>query len=237
MQTFSFTRRSSLALIVGQLWTPHTPFHLYGIVALVIGVSGWTLVEYAMHRVVLHAVPVLRTMHDMHHKNPGAYVGTPAWVSLAAFVLGAFAPVWWSFGFEIASGSTAGLMLGYCWYLIVHVAVHHWQLEPGSPLYAAKLRHAGHHYRSAEGNFGVTIALWDRLLKTELNKACRTCTRYQNGLIALEPTRDAGPPLSLLRPESPHHYPACNTGAPIFEAFGDPRATCEAKVRSTHRER
>ena len=171
----------ALALIVGQLWIPHTLFHWCGIVAFVIGVSGWTLVEYAMHRAALHAIPVLRTMHDLHHKNPGAYVGTPAWVSLAVFVLGAFAPVWWAFGFEMASGSTAGLMLGYCWYLIVHAAVHHWPLEPGSPLYLAKLRHAGHHYLSAEGNFGVTVTLWDRLLKTELNELCRRCAIPKTG--------------------------------------------------------
>jgi sterol desaturase/sphingolipid hydroxylase (fatty acid hydroxylase superfamily) len=169
-----------LALIGGQLWAPHTAFHLHGIVAFVIGVSGWTLVEYAVHRVALHAVPVLMTMHDMHHKNPGAYVGTPTWISLAAFAAGAFAPVWWLSGFEVASGSTAGLMLGYCWYLTVHVAVHRWRLEPGAPLYAAKLRHACHHCGSPEGNFGVTIALWDRILGTEVGRTAPRMRSMRN---------------------------------------------------------
>ena len=161
---------TALALTVAVWWVPHSSYHYLGAVGMLTGVAGWTLVEYVMHRMVFHRVPYIAQMHDMHHDNPTAFVGSPIWASLAAFSLGALFPLWWLTGFETGGAVTAGLMLGYCWYLLVHDAVHRWRLDRDSPLYGAKLRHMGHHFGTPEGNFGVTVDVWDRLLGTSLDR-------------------------------------------------------------------
>jgi sterol desaturase/sphingolipid hydroxylase (fatty acid hydroxylase superfamily) len=158
------------ALMVAVWCVPHSPYHFRAAIGILAGGAAWTLVEYVMHRLVLHHVPYVARAHDMHHDNPTAFVGTPTWTSLAAFTVGALIPLWWVAGFETAGAVTAGLMLGYCWYLVVHDAVHRWRLDQDSLLYRAKLRHMGHHFGGQEGNFGVTIGLWDRLLGTSLDR-------------------------------------------------------------------
>jgi sterol desaturase/sphingolipid hydroxylase (fatty acid hydroxylase superfamily) len=93
-------------------------------------------------------------------------VGTPTWLSLAAICAGALFPLWWEIGFDFASGTTAGLMLGYIWYVAVHHVLHHWRIHPGSYLYHWKRRHALHHYARHPCNFGVTTQIWDRVFGT-----------------------------------------------------------------------
>jgi sterol desaturase/sphingolipid hydroxylase (fatty acid hydroxylase superfamily) len=34
-----------------------------------IGLAGWTLVEYLLHRVLFHHAPILSRIHELHH-NP-----------------------------------------------------------------------------------------------------------------------------------------------------------------------
>jgi sterol desaturase/sphingolipid hydroxylase (fatty acid hydroxylase superfamily) len=136
--------------------------------SLALGLLIWTMVEYGVHRFVLHSVEAIARLHEQHHATPGAYVGTPTWLSLMCFALGGFAPALVLFGWEVASGSTIGLLFGYLWYLLVHDAVHRWHLERGSLLYQAKIHHARHHYGKMPGNFGVTSSFWDRVFGTHL---------------------------------------------------------------------
>jgi sterol desaturase/sphingolipid hydroxylase (fatty acid hydroxylase superfamily) len=138
------------------------------VIACAGGVATWTLIEYIFHRFVLHQVPYVAKLHDMHHKSPSAFVGTPTWLSLPAILVGAFLPLWWNIDFTVASGLTAGVMLGYVGYVGVHHALHHWRIGPSSLLYQLKLRHAQHHHIGLDGNFGVTNGFWDRLFGTEL---------------------------------------------------------------------
>src|SRR3954451_23138887 len=102
------------------------------------GVASWTLLEYGAHRGMLHNVEPFRTLHVLHHRNPGALVGTPTWMTGAAFGV-VLLLLWRWTGPVPALGMTAGLAAGYLWYLIIHHALHHWRIRPGSPLYAAKL--------------------------------------------------------------------------------------------------
>jgi sterol desaturase/sphingolipid hydroxylase (fatty acid hydroxylase superfamily) len=148
------------------LRSPHSRYLAVYFLCFLSGLTAWTLVEYLMHRFVFHAVPKIAQMHDRHHANPGAFVGTPSWLSLAAFVLGVFVPLWALAGLEVASGAAAGLMIGFTGYVAVHDAIHRSPLRRGSMLYRAKLRHARHHAGRQDGNFGVTTGLWDRVLGT-----------------------------------------------------------------------
>jgi sterol desaturase/sphingolipid hydroxylase (fatty acid hydroxylase superfamily) len=137
------------------------------------GVATWTLFEYLLHRHVLHRVPVLHDMHEAHHADPAALVGTPSWLSLLLFLLGALLPAWWGLGSEPASAFTAGMMFGYLCYVGVHHVTHHWRLQPGTFLYWLKHRHARHHFSKTPGNFGVTTPFWDIVFGTDLSNPSR----------------------------------------------------------------
>jgi sterol desaturase/sphingolipid hydroxylase (fatty acid hydroxylase superfamily) len=130
------------------------------------GVCVWTLLEYIIHRVVLHEVRYFATMHEMHHDEPADFVGTPTWLSLGMICSGALLPLWWETGFDLATAFTAGLTLGYLWYAGVHYMIHHWRIEPGTYLYRRKRHHALHHHALLECNFGVTTSFWDRVFAT-----------------------------------------------------------------------
>ena len=93
--------------------------------AAMAGFVTWTLLEYILHRSVLHRKTYFAPMHAQHHTAPLAYLGTPFWISV--FVLaGCFlVPVWLYAGFNVADGLTVGVMLGYWWYGVVHHVIHH----------------------------------------------------------------------------------------------------------------
>ncbi|HXR19010.1 MAG TPA: sterol desaturase family protein [Steroidobacteraceae bacterium] len=134
---------------------------------LVTGMVAWTLLEYLLHRFVLHQLPIFSHMHAAHHDSPRALVGAPTWLSLTFLWLAIFLPAWRSLSFNVASGLIAGVMLGYLWYGILHHAIH--QRRPrllASRLQTSIHRHLRHHYSSAAGNFGVTTPLWDYLFGT-----------------------------------------------------------------------
>jgi sterol desaturase/sphingolipid hydroxylase (fatty acid hydroxylase superfamily) len=135
-------------------------------IACAAGLATYSLLEYTLHRHVLHRVQPFRRMHDMHHRKPAALVGTPTWLSAAIILAFIFLPFWWQAGLNVACGLTFGLIVSYLWYVLMHHAVHRWPSRPGSWLHRARRRH-GHHHRSSEPcNFGVTTAAWDHLFGT-----------------------------------------------------------------------
>jgi hypothetical protein len=46
-----------------------------------LGLVAWTLLEYALHRFVLHGLQPFRTWHAEHHRRPRALIGTPTILS------------------------------------------------------------------------------------------------------------------------------------------------------------
>ena len=115
----------AVQLAEAKSWRP------FGFVFLcLLGFAAWTLFEYLLHRYVLHRVPILHDMHEAHHANPSAFVGTPSWASFLMFFVGALLPLSFAIGFTYASPVTIGLMLGYLCYVVVHHVTHHWRLAP-----------------------------------------------------------------------------------------------------------
>ena len=135
--------------------------------ALVCGAILWTLVEYLLHRFVYHKVAVIRELHGMHHSRPNDFIGAPIWVSIASFSSFLFflALLW---DIEIACGTTGGLIVGYVSYLLIHDAVHRWQLSERSWMRSLRLRHLRHHRHPVPGNFGVTTDFWDLAFGTAI---------------------------------------------------------------------
>jgi sterol desaturase/sphingolipid hydroxylase (fatty acid hydroxylase superfamily) len=136
-------------------------------IACVAGLAAWTLLEYVLHRWVFHRVPWIRGLHDAHHRDPTAFVGTPTWLSIAAILALVLLPSTLLWGLSMGSSFTAGLTLGYLAYSAAHYATHHGHFTPGTYLSRLKRRHAIHHHGAAGSNFGVTTAFWDRVFATE----------------------------------------------------------------------
>jgi sterol desaturase/sphingolipid hydroxylase (fatty acid hydroxylase superfamily) len=167
------------ALVVGfflaELLAVHrTPFAWLWLSCCLLGVLVWTLVEYLLHRFVFHELPGIVELHDMHHARPNAYIASPVWVGFLAWSTIAFLPLWLFGDFEIAAGTTSGLMVGYVVYLVVHDAVHRWPLKQNSWLRKARRRHLLHH-READrpGNYGVSTGFWDVVFRTEIGTTSR----------------------------------------------------------------
>jgi sterol desaturase/sphingolipid hydroxylase (fatty acid hydroxylase superfamily) len=158
----------AVQLVEARTWRP------LGFVFLcLVGFAAWTLCEYLLHRHVLHRVPILHDLHEAHHADPSAFVGTPSWASFLMFAVGAFLPLSLAIGIAYASPLTIGLMFGYLCYVGVHHATHHWRLAPDSLLYRFKHRHARHHFAKTPGNFGVTTIFWDLVFGTSLDASSR----------------------------------------------------------------
>ena len=133
-----------------------------------IGLAGWTLIEYLLHRLIFHHAPVLSRLHEQHHNSPQELMGTPVWASVSLGLIVVAGLSWAILGFNLATAATAGMATGYLWYVFVHHTTHHWRPHPGSYLYRVRLRHARHHYSPDSGNFGVTTGVWDIVFGTEL---------------------------------------------------------------------
>jgi cyclopropane-fatty-acyl-phospholipid synthase len=134
---------------------------------VVAGLAAWTLVEYGLHRFVLHGVQPFQRWHAEHHRRPAALIGLPTIGSAALFAALVFLPAWLASGLWQACALTLGMLLGYLGYAIIHHAAHH-VLSRGGWLARRKRLHAVHHHHVEHPVcFGVTSAFWDRVFGTD----------------------------------------------------------------------
>lgn len=134
---------------------------------VVAGLAAWTLVEYGLHRFVLHGVQPFQRWHDEHHRRPAALIGLPTVGSAALFAGLVFLPSWLAGGPWLACALTLGMLLGYLGYAFTHHATHHVLARRGW-LARRKRWHALHHHHVEHPVcFGVTSAFWDRMFGTD----------------------------------------------------------------------
>lgn len=127
---------------------------------VVVGAAAWTLIEYAVHRFVLHGLEPFQTWHAQHHERPTALIGTPTLLSTALIASFVFLPTLWVAGFWRASALTLGVTAGYLAYSLLHHATHHWRSR--APWMTRRKRwHARHHHMAA--CYGVSSSFWDRV--------------------------------------------------------------------------
>src|SRR4051812_17791334 len=131
---------------------------LPGLVAL--GTATWTLIEYAVHRFVLHGLEPFRSWHTEHHERPTALIGTPTLLSASLIALLIFLPAQLAAGVWRASALTLGVTAGYLAYAVTHHATHHWRSR-GPWMTRRKRWHARHHHMTA--CYGVSSSFWDRV--------------------------------------------------------------------------
>jgi sterol desaturase/sphingolipid hydroxylase (fatty acid hydroxylase superfamily) len=157
------------ALAVAVLWTPSIDRTSAWLAALLAAAAAWTLIEYTVHRFFFHRVAYISDMHQAHHNDQKALVGSPTWLSGMMIASLGFLPWFLLFDFTIASGIASGVILGYLWYVSVHHLIHHGRIAPGSFGYRIKRHHMLHHHFDEMGNFGVTSPLWDKVFGTEID--------------------------------------------------------------------
>jgi xanthosine utilization system XapX-like protein len=145
------------------------PAQQAGALALLpLGMLLWTLVEYLLHRFVLHGLQPFSHWHALHHQRPHALICGPTLLS-AALLLGlVYAPLRWALPLPHATALTLGVLLGYIAYGLTHHATHHWRASHPW-LRQRKHWHALHHHSRQPGCYGVTTRVWDRLFATALS--------------------------------------------------------------------
>ena len=128
------------------------------------GLACWTVIEYALHRFVLHGMAPFRAWHAEHHRRPAALICAPTVVSAGLIAVLVFAPALAVWGLWRASALTLGVLAGYLGYAITHHATHHWRFDVAW-LRRRRRWHALHHAAIVPpGHYGVTSACWDHLL-------------------------------------------------------------------------
>ena len=146
-------------------------------IALLLWVMGggavWSLLEYLLHRHVLHGVAPFSRWHAQHHLRPRALIASPISLSLSLFLTMGTLPAWWLLGIWPALALTLGLMTSYLAYGLTHHATHHgtpaW-IRQSAWLSQRRICHAMHHAAhniEARGevckpcHFGVSSSIWD----------------------------------------------------------------------------
>ena len=133
---------------------------------VLLGLIGWTALEYALHRFVLHGLPPFSRWHAEHHKRPTALICAPTVLSASLIFLLVFLPALALGGEWRACAITFGVLTGYLAYAITHHATHHWHTD-NAWVMRRKHWHALHHSRfRPPGHYGVTSGYWDRVFNT-----------------------------------------------------------------------
>jgi sterol desaturase/sphingolipid hydroxylase (fatty acid hydroxylase superfamily) len=139
-----------------------------------LGALSWTLLEYILHRWVLHWRPsgevsleLVKRLHLYHHDDPKdesqvcvpIFLSAPAWVTIFGAIL--------IFGGNPGKGIlfTCGLALMSVVYDLAHFSAHYMKATNGL-LASLKKQHMLHHFSDHTRRFGVTSPIWDYVFRT-----------------------------------------------------------------------
>ena len=132
-----------------------------------VGLLGWSAIEYVLHRFVLHGVQPFQGWHAAHHERPAALISAPTVLSASLILILVFVPAWLLTDGWSASALTLGVLTGYLAYAVTHHATHHWRGK-SAWLKRRKHLHALHHQRiKSPCCYGVTNAFWDNVFRSK----------------------------------------------------------------------
>ena len=142
--------------------------------AFLAGLLGFTLLEYVLHRFVLHrpigADRASRIAAFLHHGYHHAYPSDegrlvlPPMVTIP-FALGLIALYTLMFPLAVAAAVFAGTATGYVAYDSVHWWLHHGHTKSRAGRWL-KRYHLLHHHQHNAARFGVSTPLWDFVFGT-----------------------------------------------------------------------
>ena len=134
--------------------------------AVALGLVGWTLIEYFLHRFILHGPPPFRHWHARHHQRPTAFIVTPTLMSLGMIAGLVFLPALLATSLWPACGFALGVLIGYLAYTVMHHATHHWRAGNRWLMHRKRWHALHHHAGSHPGYYGVTTSVWDHVFGT-----------------------------------------------------------------------
>jgi len=129
------------------------------------GLALWPLIEYALHRYVLHRLEPFRGWHLEHHNRPRAFICTPTIFSAGLIFTLVFLPALASANLWVGTGLTLGVTIGYLTFSCTHHAVHYWRADTAWLRKRQRL-HNIHHRTGSACNYGVTTSFWDDVFGT-----------------------------------------------------------------------
>ncbi|KEQ29645.1 sterol desaturase family protein [Pedobacter antarcticus] len=144
---------------------------------LLIGLFVWTISEYILHRFVFHFYPksgigkrIHFIFHGVHHDYPNdsKRLVMPPSASIP-MALG----LYFLFLYLLPAGTIyaffTGFLIGYLIYDMVHYALHHANFK-SSFWKKLKQHHMLHHYSDSTKGYGVSSAIWDKVLGSDFEK-------------------------------------------------------------------
>ena len=141
------------------------------------GLFVWTITEYGLHRFIFHFVPrsawgqrLHFIFHGVHHDYPNDAnrLVMPPSVSIP-LAAGFYFLFTWLLPVNYVPGFFAAFITGYLFYDLSHYAIHHGNFKSA---FWKKLKHhhMTHHYSNPDKGYGVSSALWDKILQTDFDK-------------------------------------------------------------------
>jgi sterol desaturase/sphingolipid hydroxylase (fatty acid hydroxylase superfamily) len=136
--------------------------------AFLLGILLWTLLEYLLHRFVFHRYRGL--VGSFHHEHHGAprdrqfLFVRPVW-SIGISALSTAVILAATRDIVLTMSLMAGIWLGYLYYESVHYRIH-FSPADGGWIGRQRRAHFRHHFYSSRKCFGVTTPLWDYVFRT-----------------------------------------------------------------------
>jgi len=142
-----------------------------------LGLITWTATEYVLHRFLFHYVPKSKwglrihfIFHGVHHDYPK---DSKRLVMVPSVSVPLAALFYFLFSLFLAKINLyaffSGFIVGYLFYDMVHYAIHHANFK--NPFWKKiKQHHMLHHYDDPTKGYGVSSALWDKILDSDFPK-------------------------------------------------------------------
>lgn len=132
------------------------------------GLCAWTLLEYLLHRLMLHRVEPFRGWHLQHHLRPDVPMRTPVLFSAMLILPVVSLPILLYTLNGPAAAFSLGLLVGHLLQEIVHHRLH-MATHPINPWLLERWReHAFHHHRNEHVAYGTLTGFWDGVLGTSV---------------------------------------------------------------------
>lgn len=144
-------------------------------IALVVGgFVLWTLLEYLLHRFVLHGVRPFKAWHALHHRVPDEPIHIPLVFSVPLTLVMLLAPTLLLRNVAFGTALSIGLLAGEIAQEVVHERLHRVGRGGsgnadgnGSGWLAVRRReHGFHHAEDERRAFGTLSGFWDHCLGT-----------------------------------------------------------------------
>ncbi len=141
-----------------------------GLALLVAGLAAWTLLEYLLHRFMLHGVEPLKVWHLQHHLHPDVPMRTPLAFSLTLLLAVVILPTLVRDEIGFAVPFSCGLIVGHLLQEVVHHQLHKSTSSSRAWLKTRCHHHHVHHHGYERANYGTLTGFWDSLFNTHAGR-------------------------------------------------------------------